>query len=113
MVLKDFLLHPIVQKRLKHSWIAMIDEMSKPASILVKFPSKKILKIKFSHIGLEKKQAKNTKTNWPAHKPSQAPPFPKTLATPFFKILVSPSAAENPELPNDRRKNAESRSIAE
>ena len=59
------------------------------------------------------KQAKKAKTNCPAHIPSQAPPFPRTLATPFFRILASPSADETFELANDSVKNGEVGSIAE
>ena len=59
------------------------------------------------------KQAKNTKTNCPAHRPSNAPPFPRTLATPFFKILASPSADETFELKKDSLKNIDVGSIAE
>ena len=59
------------------------------------------------------RQAKNSKTNCPAHIPSQAPPFPRTLATPFFRILASPSADENVELANESLKNEEVGSIAE
>ena len=90
MVLADFLPHPIVQKRLKQSWMAIIDEIKMPVAILDKYPRRKknvmLPKIKLGHIYTPKRQAKNTKMNCPAHRPSQPPPFPRTLPTPFFKI---------------------------
>lgn len=113
IVLADFLLHPIVQKILKHSWMTIKDDIKHPVSTLLKYPLRKILKIQLNHIFFSNKQAKKTNRNCPAQRPSKPPPFPRTLPTPFFKILAKPSADETTELAYDNRKNVDSGLIAE
>ena len=78
--------------------MAMIEEIKNPVSILLKSPFRNIVILHLNHMFFSLRQAKNNKTNCPAHRPSKPPPFPRTFATPFFKILASPSDDETIEL---------------
>ena len=45
--------------------------------------------------------------NCPLHIPSQPPPFPNILQTPFFSTFANPSVDENNELIKASQKNVE------
>ena len=102
----DFLLLPMMQKRLKKSFNENTNRIKNPVSIWFKYPCLPMLNSQWIQ-GLLLLQAKNTKMNCPEHIPSQPPPAPNILATPFFNTLASPRIEEKCELKRERMKNVD------